>query len=516
MSSAIPEGLPPLHIHVLRLDEDEDDVPLTDVGVVNINGERHLFLRPQSFNSAVRQVSSAMPDLPLEQVERLVREHCPEFKDFDELLGAIVPSPHVDLPPPPAESASSARPRGRAKTWAIAAALVPALAGSWALGYFTGGGTEMTAASAPDVSPSPPAKPFVAPEFMDFSKAGQIDCTPIANLEAECTDSDGMVMSSKAATGPDSTIFTFSYGSESIGLRIFNDTAYAEIWTRQDGTAELYPNLVRSGRYVLWGTDQQRLKEYLELLRSSESNQAPNTRAMNAATPLPPRLAALTLGTLGLDEQDVRTILYAPQDSMVGEPVLLAAQTVLGVREDTPSDFEGGDDIVAIAIGIEPRGVPDTEPGTDAVTPPPVVAVTDQGTSSTTDGSGTSQDTVATPAPEPEPKPVAETPQAPDQTVEDPAPVEEQPTDTAPSEQPTEPVVEETESPADTTAPAASAEEPTDPAAPQEQESADPEQPVEEGGAAVTVPDDTASVPDLDGEEDGELLSLPQAWVAAA
>ncbi|WP_031105506.1 hypothetical protein [Streptomyces sp. NRRL S-146] len=91
---------PPIKIHVLDPDDNDDGVPLADVGVVTIGGQRHLFLSPQSFGSAVRQVSSAMPDLPLEQVERLVREHCTELKDFDELLGPIEPAPPVDTPPP--------------------------------------------------------------------------------------------------------------------------------------------------------------------------------------------------------------------------------------------------------------------------------------------------------------------------------------------------------------------------------------------------------------------------------
>ncbi|PAZ12305.1 hypothetical protein CLM62_30530 [Streptomyces sp. SA15] len=93
------ESQPPVKIHILT-PEDEDDAELTDLGLVKLGSERILFLKPQSFDSAVRQVRSAMPDLPLEQVERLVREH-PEFKDFDELLGAIESAPSLDITPMP-------------------------------------------------------------------------------------------------------------------------------------------------------------------------------------------------------------------------------------------------------------------------------------------------------------------------------------------------------------------------------------------------------------------------------
>ncbi|MFG2865428.1 hypothetical protein [Streptomyces sioyaensis] len=540
MSSEIPEGLPPLHIHVLSPDEHDEhgDVPLTDVGVVNINGERHLFLSPQSFGSAVRQVSSAMPDLPLEQVERLVREHCTEFKDFDELLGPIEPAPPVDLPPPPAEPPASARPRGRAKRWAVAAALLPALAGSWALGHFTGHDVAETTASAPDVSPNSTeasdrmqsaAQPFNDPKFMDFSDAGQIDCQTLGTLEAECTDSDGMVMSSKAALGPDSTIFTFSYGSEQIGLRIFSDPDYAKTWTQQDGTTKLYPNLVRSGRYVLWGTDKERLHEYLKLLHTSSKKLPAGAHAMGNATPLPPRLAALTLGTLGLNERDVHTILFSPQNATADTPVFLAARAVLGVREDVPSRAkDGDDDIVALAAGIEPLPVattPDQKPSTK----PPVVQATAAGRGSTSTGSsGASQATSAAPSadPAPEPKSTADeqkpTEQEQTQVEEKPGESEQPATDPTPGtdtqSEPAQPEQREqsTEPQAGTVVPTPPAE--ARPAPLQKPDPADPQVPAKDAGGTVElgIPGPSDAAPVEDGDEGGELLTLPQAWIAPA
>ncbi|WP_435244674.1 hypothetical protein [Streptomyces sioyaensis] len=532
MSSAIPEGLPPLQIHVLSPDDNDDDVPLADVGVVTIDGQRHLFLSPQSFSSAVRQVSSAMPDLPMEQVERLVREHCTEFKDFDELLGPIELAPPVDVPPPPAcPPQEPARPRGRVKKWAIAAALLPALAGSWALGHFTGSGPVETAASAPDASSSPDSteasdgmrlatQPFTDPQFRDFSDAGEIDCKTISALEAECTDADGMVMSTNAALGPDSTIFTFSYGSERLGLRIFGDAHYAETWTRQDGSKELYPNLVRSGRYVLWGTDKQRLKEYLELLHSASKKAPVGPHVMGDATPLPPRLAALTLGTLGLNEHDVRTILSSPQDSTVDAPVLLAARAVLGVREDVPSGVDGGDDdIVALAAGIERRPVvtaADHNANTTAVVP-----VTDRSSGQTSTRNSGSEGTTTAPAPDPAPepepkstedaqKPVEEKPKEPEEPKPDPEPGTDKPSEPErPTEPPTDPVV-----------PALPVLDGT-PASPQQPDPADP-QPRAEGDGPTTEPatparGDTAPVENGESEvDDGGLLALPQAWIAPA
>ncbi|NGO69345.1 hypothetical protein G5C65_13475 [Streptomyces sp. SB3404] len=272
--------MPPVQIHVLDGDDKDDAVGLADVGVVTVNGERHLFLNPQSFGSAVRQVRSALPDLTLEQAERLVRDHCKELKDFDELLSPVDPVPPVDSPLPSA-TAQAGRPKRRMKRWAVAGALVAALVGSWALGHYVDGpsapqaetgatdASSTSEASTADKSSSDiGTRPFTDPMFLGFS-AGNIACQTMNDFEAECTDADGVVMSTKAAVGPDSTIYTFSYGSERLGLRIFSDRKYAETWARQDGTTELYPHLSRRGRYVLWGTDEGRLERYRGLLKTS-------------------------------------------------------------------------------------------------------------------------------------------------------------------------------------------------------------------------------------------------------
>ena len=536
-------SMPPIKIHVLDPDDSDDGVPLADVGVVTVGGQRHLFLSPQSFGSAVRQVSSAMPDLPLEQVERLVREHCTELKDFDELLGPIEPAPPVDFPPPPADPPALTQPRGRAKKWAIAAALLPAFAGTWALGHFTSGGPVTTAASAPDGTPSNASdgqeasdnrnlgpEPFTAREFMDFSDAGKIDCSPIDNLEAECTDADGMVMATKAATGPDSTIFTFSYGPERLGLRIFGTADYAETWTQQVGSRELYPNMVRSGRYVLWGTDKSRLKEYLGLLESSQhrATTAASMHTMGMAEPLPPRLAALTLGTLGLDEQDVRTILFTPQSAPVDASVLMAAQAVLGVTDDPAPPLEpGAEDIVALAAGIEPQPAV-----TDTTSHAAVVPVTDpvESPGSTSEGATTDPSTGAATGSDQEPaelekttepvveekpeEPVAEKP-----TEPEPAP-DPDPTPEVPPTEPVQPI--EPEQPAEPAEPTPVDPPVTEtPAPPQDPEPGESKPPADAGHA-----DDAGQLPaadertPADGDQEvdggGELLALAEAWIAPA
>ncbi|MFE2188564.1 hypothetical protein [Streptomyces sp. NPDC059455] len=485
-------SVPPVQIHFLDPDED-DNVQFTDVGVVNIAGQRHLFLSPQSFDSAVRQVSSALPDLPLEQVERMVRE-CGQFKDFDELLGPFEPALPVDIAPSSAGQSERARPRDRFKRWAITAALLPALAGSWTLGHFTNNGTVGTVDSAPDASPTTETKqPFDDPKFIDFRDAGRIDCNPIDNLQAECTDADGMVMSTKAATGPDSTIFTFSYGSERVGLRIFYDAEYAETWARQDGSRELYPHMKVHDRYALWGTDPKRIDEYADLLKEAGRHKASPT-AMGGAIPLPPRLAALALGTLGLDSPDVHQIIDRPAAAMADAPTMFAARLVLGLDDAAPARAEpGGDNIVALAAGIEPSPPPsDSGKGTGIVSATGPSTGTTSPTMPTEEGSE-QETSPSTPAPSPGTKP-STTPTAPEPS-------------TLPSD-PVDPVPSTPETP----------DPPTADTPPPEKDPA----PVEDIPAPVDTPaegapvDEKALPTEFADQADEDLLILDSAWTVAA
>ncbi|MYW67110.1 hypothetical protein GTY65_24010 [Streptomyces sp. SID8379] len=487
-----------------------------------------------------------MPELPLEQVERLVREHCAELGDFDDLLGLAEPTrPTAPVQPPALVPAAAMRPR-RGKKWAIAAALVPALAGSWALGHFTNISTNAaTMASAPDSATSEVSnknsvsgpKPFTAHDFLDFSKAGQIDCTASGRLEAECTDADGMVMSTKAAIGPDSTIFTFSYGAERLGLRIFQDRDYAETWARQDGSQASYNHLTQLGRYVLWGTDKDRLDEYATLLKESANPAA--THVMGGAQPLPPRLAALTLGTLGVDEHELNTMLATSLTVPVpasydDEPVLLAVRAVLGLDETvTPSAAGSSDDIVALAAGLntdEPAGstnvvVTVTAPDVNTTPAPPTTATTSTGASTPSPTPSTSGASTPTPAADESDtsttdKPVVDepdptTPEPDEPVVDKPGPDGAAPSDpSVDAPGPDEPSVDEPADPSPTEPPAAENPAPTDPVDEGQETQPPVEVPSQETPATDPAPTDPASST-ADGEE-SDLLIVPNSWMAPA
>ncbi|MEU9354968.1 hypothetical protein AB0D65_29235 [Streptomyces griseoloalbus] len=528
--------------HTDKLDIIVGEFP-TDAALYNIKGVRTLFMSSaQTFSNAVENVRNVLPGITLEAAERMIREQCPEFKDIDDLLGLNRPAPpSVERPPiEPVDVVKEQFPGKRRRKVVLVAALLPALAASWALGRYTNvadtapADTAKATAAAPDKAADDAeddVAPFKEPRFTRFAGASNIDCDPISPLEAECTDADGKVMSTKAATGPDSTIFTFSYGSERIGLRIFYEAAYAETWARQDGTQDLYPHLEVHGRYVLWGTDAARVKEYSDLLVESDRG---DVRAMGGREPLPPRLAALTLGTLGLDQGEVHQLLaQSPTAVPADTPAIMAARLVLGMDEAPPTSAldaaPESEDIVALAAGIEPtpstggKTTPDTATEPDEAGSTVPVGTGGSGTGTKQPATGTSPSTDAptepsTPSTQPstppaETKPPAETTKPPtttDPATPPPPQPEKPPADPAPTEPAEPPPTETPEPPAGETPPPA--EETPEPPAEQTPD------PAEETPAPVETPAETDHAPPgrTPGEGGDDLLILNSAWTVSA
>jgi hypothetical protein len=521
-----------------------------DAALFRMNGIRTLFMgQGQTYTRAVDNVLNVLPGITREAAERMIREQCPEFPDLDDMLGLNAPTPpRVERPPVDLKDDATteqlpAAGKRRRKAYVVAA-LLPALAASWALGRYTNIVNDEpahTKASAPDVTPEAAGNtvenaPFTDDKFDYFSGASKIECNPVSALQAECTDDDGMVMSTKAATGPDSTIFTFSYGSEQIGLRIFYDADYAQTWARQDGSQELYQDMKVHGRYVLWGTDQARIAEYMKLLQQADRDAGPS--AMGGSVPLPPRLAALTLGTLGLDSQEVHQLIARPAVATTDAPSMVAARLVLGLDMTPVYGGPGGDDIVALAIGIErPPAtgggvvlVTTPQPPAQTTTTPPVQTTTPStpSTPSTPTTPPTAPSTPSTPT-----TPPAETPTTPPAQATPPPPVETTPPPAEPTQPPaSDPTPSQPDGtatpPVEETPPAT--ETPVETPAPVEET---PAPPVEETPAPVETPAEGATPPGQDtnsesatptgqdqttaDEDQGDdLLILASAWTVPA
>lgn len=253
------------------------------------SGPRVLVINPdQSFAYAVAAVQRVLPHLEPATVRAIVRKHMPDAICID------------DLTAPPADRTVILRTPQSQKRASRPCRMVAIALLSMGIGLLAG---RLAVPAAPPQEETPPGHDvFASPQFKEFSRQGGMRCTPLAPMQARCTDTDGMVMLSEAMVGPDNAIFTFSYGGDTLTLRVFDDAVEARIWAEAAPTLRSRDNVHVVSRYVLWGTDEARLSAYADLIQHPEArtrrpNSLPPTASPDA---LPPRLAVLSLGTLGV------------------------------------------------------------------------------------------------------------------------------------------------------------------------------------------------------------------------
>ncbi|MEU9925046.1 hypothetical protein AB0H51_27825 [Streptomyces griseoluteus] len=528
-----------------------DAVTLEDAA----EGITYLFVSPnQSFDSAIKSVMKTCPTLTLGQVQDLIREHCKAIKEMNERLGVDHPpvprfeaAPDPDVLPPVDDKGAHRRPRP--PRWArIAAVAAPALVGGALLaqvlspagrmpstGHEAGHGPSVSKADAPSV--------FDDPTFKQYVDGGNIHCDSVGQYAARCVDEDGQVMLSEASVG-DTAVFTFSYGSENVAFRIFDDASDAKAWAAAAANRKLYDNLAVVGRVALWGTDRHRLRAWSDSLARQSSNQA---NAMGGASPiaaesplhaLPQRLAVLAFGTLGVTE---RLISGEVAPSTIHEAqTLRGVALVMGVNDsDTDGSAPVGPyDAVAVAadaprpprstgdwsthgsensLPVHPPVIvaaptsPTTPPAQPTTEQPAAPALPDLPTTSAPDPEPSQPTTKSAPAPEPsqpEPAqvPIEQTPAQPATTEPQPEPAGEQPQAPAPEQ----PVPNPQPEPAADT-PAESSTPPAADSAPGQTEDGDQDADDDQDQDAETAP-----APPVEEEpEDGlSMQALPAAWAA--
>lgn len=296
-------------------------VRVADVGVDAAlrfadDGAAELILSPkQTFESACRAVSGAMPNMHPDEVRRLVRRNLPDAMELADLIPAT----------PRARAAGGGALRRHASAHRIVRCAVASVggmtvAGAFLIGYAVHEPDTTSVASAPVISTD---DLFTGGLFDSFADVGG-KCEPMGKMHARCVDSDGMVMLTEASLGSDAVTYSFTYGGDRIVLKAFQDEDTSLAWARQRPTAILNGNkhLRRVGRYVLYGTDSKRIEQYVALLKQGRQDEPAMARRgaaktlhlapvawVNPIDPLPQRLSALALGSLGLDDPtDVQRI----------------------------------------------------------------------------------------------------------------------------------------------------------------------------------------------------------------
>ncbi|MFF0754433.1 hypothetical protein [Streptomyces sp. NPDC004267] len=407
-------------------------------------GPLHVFIRPgQSFEYAVKNLLKAVPGMTLSRAQSLVRDHCPSIVDMNERLGAdqVVPrfeaAPDAGVVPPVPLKETGQHRRPRPPRWAkVAAIAAPALASGMLIAQWfnpsakPGSGTGGTSISQDDKIA---AHTFRDPAFEKIAEGGQMKCDPVGPYEAKCVDSDGQVMYSEASVGT-STAFTFSYGLEKIGFRLFPDVEAADAWAAEEANQDLYQNVKTYGRVVLWGTDASRLDEWGKSLAQQKAQQhlaasvpgppgiTTTAASSNSSVPLPDRLAFLAFGTLGVTHESIQQAVL--NSDVNSDQLLRAVELVLGSALGSAFGLVPSGSADAVAVVADAPASTETATEVQIGTEPMPVPVT-------------TSETVVTPAPEPP----ATTPSEP-KTAPQPDPVPQQPVPPAPVEPAPVPVLD--------------------------------------------------------------------------
>lgn len=350
----------------------------------------YLFVRPgQSFESAVKGILKACPEMSLPRVQDLVRTYCRSIVEMNERLGAdqVVPrfeaAPDAGVVPPVPMNVTGQHRRPRPPRWArVAAVAAPALAGGMLLTHWLTPSPRNTpaATATPSVSQDDKvtAGTYHSPTFEKIADGGKLKCDPLGAYEAKCVDADGKVMFSEASVGT-SVAFTFSYDMEKIGFRLFPDRDSAGAWAAEGANKDLYQNVHQYNRVVLWGTDVGRLGEWGHVLTEQDKQQrgvGAQQRAQDGysgepvaastprpiESPLPDRLAFLAFGTLGVTKETVHQAVQ--QQGTQAVDLLHAVQLVLGGADSSQ-------------LGITPAGPADAVAIVADATAPPAEDATD-------------------------------------------------------------------------------------------------------------------------------------------
>lgn len=423
----------------------------TDAALYSEPGNRVLVLRPgQTFSNAVAAAQRCLPNAHPDVIRTVVRTYLPDAPDFD------LPSVPPVLRSEPVPVRTPVQPRWFMSRTVMVGILCVATAlslGGWGL---VGIGTDEPPVAAVDQGDPNTAnvrqagmEPYKNEAFRDFAKRGELTCDPLANaMRAACTDWEGSAMVSEATIGADRIIFTFQYGKERVSLGIFTTELDAATWAKMNQDRE---GVRVEGRFVLWGTDKDKLDAYKKLLvnarkppksagaivpsadhpehAASATSAGLQDAAVKLAQLLPKQLGAIVMGTLGVTSDAVDRAGRLGIDRALSPAVAVAVRLALGVpppREDKETGGASNEDVLTIAN--EPLPVP-SDPNPAPPTPDPAPP---------SDPEPDPAPPPADPAPDPEPAPPPSDP-APPPSDPAPPPSDPPPADPEPSPSPTPP-----------------------------------------------------------------------------
>lgn len=421
-----------------RRTADAPRVVVVDIGVdaalYSEPGNRVLVLRPgQTFNNAVAAVQRCLPHSHPDTVRAIVRTNLPTAPDFDP---PDAPPLRPAIVEPEGAPSRWRRPWSQSWTRRWGRTLIPVLAAVLAVIVIGAVGVFRLVSDSSD-------GPFASEAFLEFARRGEFVCQQTGELQATCRDPRDGVLVSEATVGPRSVVYMFSYGEDRVGLRVFTDAKSARAWAGKPPTRRMYPGVRAVGRFVLWGTDKEKIAYYVSLLRTSspaardDDAEAPQLNFLLGVTDLDPvvlaqpngldrrilrtpvripdapranglpaSLGAVMMATLGVGEAEADRAAHDGLEAVLPPVQVLAVRLTLGVPGSTGSQpgEEGPSDDAPIDTPDMPTDTPTgtptsvpTEPSTDS-----------DGSTGAEDGDATGD--VESPAPEPTETPASDPP----------------------------------------------------------------------------------------------------------
>ncbi|WP_406079214.1 hypothetical protein [Micromonospora sp. NBC_00858] len=277
-------------------------------------------------------------------------------------------------------------------------------------------------------APVAAAEAWQNPVFSRVEVGSAWDCqgTDNSDLVATCTTPDGTVMHAEAWVGPNSLTFIFTYRDAKTGLqhrntlKVFASEGGVQAWVKTIPTDKaLLPDLVVGDRWLMYGSDRDRLQRWAE--RLSE----------DVILPADISEVAFKMGLLPApDRVESNAREMAHVDEMIRKTAarILVGDESLPIPTTTPVDVmpgQGGDEVVLTPVQEGPvAGVIPPPPATPAE-PPPTPAPLPASPPPPATG----------PTTEPTPPPATEPTPPPATGPGDEAPVDQPPTDGEPGGQ---------------------------------------------------------------------------------
>ncbi|MFF0471553.1 hypothetical protein ACFYPX_29475 [Micromonospora zamorensis] len=221
-------------------------------------------------------------------------------------------------------------------------------------------------------APVAAAEAWQNPVFSRMEVGSAWDCqgTDNSDLVATCTTPDGTVMHAEAWVGPNSLTFVFTYRDAKTGLqhrntlKVFASEGGVQAWVKTSPTDKaLLPDLVVGDRWLMYGSDRDRLQRWAE--RLSE----------DVTLPADISEVAFKMGLLpapGRGESNAREMAHVDEIIRKTAARILVGDESLPIPTTTPVDVvqgQGGHGMVLTPAQEGPAATP-AEPSTTPAPPP--------------------------------------------------------------------------------------------------------------------------------------------------